>query len=390
MSVRKREWTTRKGEAKEAWIVDYTDASGRHIETFERKKDAEAREAQVTVDVAKGVHTAPSKSITVAQAAQDWISYIEGEGRERTTVHRYKEIVRLHIVPRLGNEKLAKLTTPRINAFRDELLKAMSRPMAKKVLVALKATLKDAKRRGNVAQNVASDVSITAHGRNKPKLEIGRDIPTRNEIQRIIDAGKPGKGRALLMTAALTGMRASELRGLRWSDVDLAKRQIHVRQRADRYRKIGAPKSVAGVRTIPIGDMVVNTLREWKLQCPKGTENLVFPTNVGTVEHYPNVVQKYFTPALLAAGVVTKGKPKYGGLHAFRHFYASWCINRKKDGGLELPPKSVQARLGHTSIVMTLDVYGHLFPSHDDGAELAAAERALFATNNSHKKSVQH
>jgi len=380
MSVRKREWITRKGEAREAWIVDYTANGSRHIETFARRKDADAREAQVTVDVAKGIHTAPSKSITVAKAADDWIGYIEGEGRERTTIHRYREIVRLHIVPRIGNEKLAKLTTPRINVFRDELVKSMSRPMAKKVLVALKATLKDAKRRGNVAQNVAADVSITSHGRINPKLEIGRDIPTRDEIQRIIDAATPGKGRALLLTAALTGMRASELRGLRWSDVDLSRRQIHVRQRADRYRKIGAPKSAAGTRTIPIGDMVVNTLREWKLQCPKGSENLVFPTRVGTVEHYPNVVQKYFTPALLAAGVVdNKGKPKYGGLHALRHFYASWCINRRKDGGLELPPKTIQARLGHASIVMTLDRYGHLFPSHDDGAELAAAERALLA-----------
>jgi integrase len=381
MSVRKREWTTRNGEAREAWIVDYVANGSRHIETFQRKKDADAREAQVAVDVSRGIHTAPSKSVTVGEAANDWIGYIEGEGRERTTIHRYREIVRLHVMPRLGNEKLAKLTTPRINAFRDELLKAMSRAMAKKVLVALKATLKDAKRRGNVAQNVASDVSITSHGRITRKLEIGRDIPTRDEVQRIIDAAPAGKGRALLLTAALTGMRASELRGLRWADVDLAKRQIHVRQRADRYRQIGAPKSAAGMRAIPIGDMVVNTLREWKLQCPKGSENLVFPTLVGTVEHYPNVVQKYFTPALLAAGVVdSKGKPKYGGMHALRHFYASWCINQKKDGGLELPPKTVQARLGHASIVMTLDVYGHLFPSHDDGKELAAAERALFAT----------
>lgn len=154
----------------------------------------------------------------------------------------------------------------------------MSRPMAKKVLTSLKGILKDAKRRGNVAQNVASDVSITQHGRTKTKLEVGRHIPTRNEIQRIVDAAEPGRGRALLLTAALTGMRASELRGLRWVDVDFAKRQIHVRQRADHWAKIGQPKSVAGARIIPIGDMVVNTLREWRLQCPKGSENLVFPT----------------------------------------------------------------------------------------------------------------
>jgi len=379
MSIRKRRWTTAKGEIKEAWIVDYTANGSRHIETFERKKDADAREAQVVVDIAKGVHTASSKSLTVAQAADDWLDYVKGEGRERSTVERYEQTVRIHIVPRIGREKLAKLTTPRINAFRDELLKSMSRPMAKKVLVALKATLKDAKRRGNVAQNVASDVSITSHGRLRAKLEIGRDIPTRDEVQRIIDAAAPGHGRTLLLTAALTGMRASELRGLRWSDVDLTRRQVQVRQRADRYRKIGAPKSAAGTRTIPIGDMVVNTLREWKLRCPKGLENLVFPTSVGTVEYYPNMVLKYYAPAQATAGVVTNGRPKYG-MHALRHFYASWCINQKKDGGLELPPKTVQVRLGHSSIVMTLDIYGHLFPSRDDGAELAAAERALFAT----------
>jgi integrase len=56
---------------------------------------------------------------------------------------------------------------------------------------------------------------------------------------------------------------------------------------------------------------------------------------------------------------------------------ASWCINRRVDGGLELPLKLVQARLGHASIQMTADRYGHLFPSSDDGAELAAAEKAL-------------
>jgi integrase len=72
-------------------------------------------------------------------------------------------------------------------------------------------------------------------------------------------------------------------------------------------------------------------------------------------------------------------RPKYTGLHALRHFYASWCINRRADGGLELPAKLVQERLGHSSIVMTMDTYGHLFPRTDDGGELAEAERTLLA-----------
>jgi integrase len=79
----------------------------------------------------------------------------------------------------------------------------------------------------------------------------------------------------------------------------------------------------------------------------------------------------------VAARLVTAdGKAKYTGMHALRHFYASWCINRTKDGGLGLPPKNVQERLGHAGITITLDRYGHLFKGDDPG-ELDEAAQAL-------------
>jgi integrase len=206
-------------------------------------------------------------------------------------------------------------------------------------------------------------------------LEIGVDIPTPDEIRRILAAATP-RWRPVLVTAALAGLRASELRGLRWEDVDLKRGELHVRQRADRYGAIGRPKSRAGSRVIPLGPMVINTLRQWKLARPVGA--LVFGTRNGRPTHHVTVVRNAFLPAQIAAGVVTAdGKPKYTGVHALRHFYASWCINRRADGGLELPLKVVQARLGHASIQMTADRYGHLFPRGDDGAELAAAEKAF-------------
>src|SRR6516165_1102901 len=67
------------------------------------------------------------------------------------------------------------------------------------------------------------------------------------------------------------------------------------------------------------------------------------------------------------------------GLHSLRHFYASWCINRVEDGGLGLPIKMVRERMGHSTLAMTADRYGHLFPSGDDGAELAKAEKLFFS-----------
>src|SRR5271169_6115996 len=117
MSVRKRSWITRKGEAKEAWIVDYTDGTGRHIETFKLKKDADAYKAQVTVDVGKGIHIAPSKSVTVSEAGGLWLKACEGDELERTSVDGYRQHLRLHIKPFLGNYKLSQLSVPLVRKF---------------------------------------------------------------------------------------------------------------------------------------------------------------------------------------------------------------------------------------------------------------------------------
>jgi integrase len=157
-------------------------------------------------------------------------------------------------------------------------------------------------------------------------------------------------------------------------------RRLHVRQRADRYNKFGRPKSEAGERAVPLPPMLVTALREHRLASPKSDLGLVFPNSKGGVDLRISIVRWGFHPAQVAAGVVDQhGEAKYKGLHALRHFYASWCINRKVDGGLELPLKNVQTRLGHASIQMTADTYGHLFPRGDDGSELAAAERAFLA-----------
>jgi integrase len=383
MSVRKRTWTTSRGEVREAWILDYTDQDGdRHIETFERKKDADKRHADVKVDVGKGIHTAPSKSLTVAEAAERWIKRVEADGRERTTVRQYRQHIDLHIAPRIGAIKLAHLTPARIEAFRDGLLEKLSRALARKVLTSFKSLLKDA---GH--SHVAAGVSIKRNKRKERKLEIGREIPEPKEVKRLIEAvATAGHGlrlrvahdRALLLTVSLTGLRASELRGLRWSDVDLRSAELHVRQRADRYNRIGPPKSEASVRTLPIPPEALSALRLWKVECPPNAGNLVFPTSTGNVEHHSNMLRS-LAPVMIEAGLVdAKGEPKYA-LHAFRHFFASWCINPKSRGGRQLPPKEVQTLLGHSSTVMTLDIYGHLFPRGDDSAELAAASRALFA-----------
>lgn len=411
-SIRKRTWKS-GGEDKTAWVADYFDQGGkRHLKTFATKKAADAWLVATRGEVAEGTHTPENASITVKEAGELWIQTGELENLERSTLRQYRNHLDLHIAPVIGATKLARLSTPAVEAFRDELLGKNSRAMARKVLASLKSILSEAQRRGLVARNAAQPVKVDVKKREKRKLEVGRDIPSKDEAQAILSAAA-GRWRPFFVTAIFTGMRASELRGLTWDDVDFERKVAHVRQRANLWGAIGAPKSEAGDREIPMSPMVVNALREWKLACPRqkpadgegeGRLWLVFPNGNGKVESHANIWNRGFAPLQLDAGMIEpavdkKGKPimepvpdesgrrvigndgepvlrqamraKYG-LHALRHFFASWAIERG------FTPKRVQVLLGHSSITMTFDRYGHLFPSlEDDHAKFAAGEAAL-------------
>ena len=209
------------------------------------------------------------------------------------------------------------------------------------MLTSLKSLLKVSR-----YSHAAVGISIKKDKR-KRRLEAGRDFPETKEISRLLAAAEGDtKRRALLLIIAFTGLRASELRGLRWSDVDLKAAELHVRQRADRYNNIGSPKFDSSVRTIPLDrEAMVPAFKEWKLKCPPS--DFVFPTSTGRIEHHANVLRG-LEPIMVKSGVIEKGGPKYA-LHAFRHFFASWCINPKARGGRELPPQAgtVPARALH-------------------------------------------
>jgi len=154
-----------------------------------------------------------------------------------------------------------------------------------------------------------------ADRRQKGKLKVGFDIPTPQEMSRFL-AALEGRWRPVLLTAVFTGLRASELRGLRWADVDLPKCELNVRQRADRYNKIGPPKSEAGERTVPLTPYVANVLRKLKL-ASKLKDGLVFPNGKGKIDSTANIVEFGLKPAMIRPGVTkpaldSDGKPLIG------------------------------------------------------------------------------
>jgi integrase len=115
---------------------------------------------------------------------------------------------------------------------------------------------------------------------------------------------------------------------------------------------------------VTVPPLVLNALKLWTLACAKGDRDLAFPNPSGKIESHGNIFGRGLVSAQGDARVIDgSGKTKYAGLHALRHFVASWCINRKVDGGLQLPLKVVQTRMGHSTIQMTADTYGHLFPA---------------------------
>jgi integrase len=400
-TVTERTWTNKKGTQR-AWVVSYTDGNGkRHIETFGRKGEATSRRIEIESAVKAGTHTPAHKSPTVAEAGEAWIKQAETDGLERATTRQYRQHLD-HIVPLLGQKKLSDLTIASVKSFRNDLIAAgRSRVMAKKIVSNLGAILADAQSGGRVSQNVVRaeiQANKTAtrrrrmvERRQEQKIQEGVDYPTKDELRRMmaVSSVPDRRGRrggaidpadlpqrpilgwhALVVTAIFSGLRASELRGLRWSDVNFPEKQIEVRQRADRFNVIGAPKSASGWREVPMGPYLENTLKAWQLECPKGKLDLVFPNSKGRVETLPTIHNRVLAPLQKTAGIESPHNgPKYG-MHSLRHAAASLWIEQH-------PPKRVQYLMGHSTIQMTFDVYGHLWREETETEAAAALEKRL-------------
>jgi integrase len=411
MSVKqpkKRTWKTSKGVTKSAWIVPYSapdPLTGRLLprwKQFPSEQAAIAFSHRTYVELEQGTHVPDSQSCTVAQAGELWIKSVRAKARERSTIASYETHVRLHINPRIGHLRLVELTLPKISAFEDNLRANVSSAMTRRVMGSLRRLLANAQVRGLVARNVGRDMPRDrSSGRDQEPLRVGVDIPTIEKVRRILHAAR-GRWRALIILGAFTGLRSSELRGLRWTDLELTlpTGRLHVRQRLDAWGRAGPPKSKAGYRTIPLSEYVVNTLLQWKRQCPQldmgerdaqgqpiKVRHFVFPNGAGGSENHANITSRGWFQVQIAAGLGepmldASGNPRFDrdgkplmrgkyGLHALRHFFCSWLIDRG------LPPKEIQTQMGHSLLVMTLDRYGHLFPRKDDAAEMARAEAAL-------------
>jgi hypothetical protein len=231
MGIRQRKWTW-DGKEKAAWVVDYFDLKGkRRLKTFRTKREAQDFAATTRIDIKRGMHVADSDSVAVAEAGRLWLETGEENGLVRSSLTQNRQHLALHIEPFLGAIKLSKLTVPGVRAFEGDLrANGRSPALTRKVVGTLGAVIADAQERGLAMHNPVREMRANRGKRRtkatrerKRPLAIGVDIPTPAEIKAVL-AAATGFRRAFFATAALAGLRASELRGLRWQDVDIGHR----------------------------------------------------------------------------------------------------------------------------------------------------------------------
>ena len=180
----------------------------------------------------------------------------------------------------------------------------------------------------------------------------------------------------LLKFMIATGVRLSEARGAAKNGLNLDRQVYLVNQRADEKGVIGPVKSGAGRRELELPAALCEGLEEWLRIAPEGP--LLFPNLSGRPEPAQNIYKRFWLPLQVECGIASAvrgddGRKKHEdtvGMHTLRHFHASLMI----EAGM--PPKQLQEHMGHSSINITMDVYGHLF--RDDEAR---ARRRLIITD---------
>jgi integrase len=274
---------------------------------------------------------------------------------KHSTQKNHRHITQKHLLPRFGELAVCEVTTPVIQAFVTDLIKAGYAPKSIDHIVdVLSAILRSAVKWGHLPANPARGVEMPRLKTVRPKwaLTVDQGLALVAHLPSL-------KPRAMVALALLGGVRRGELFAFRWRDFDEAQRCLRVREAV--YEGVfDDPKTDASVRVIPLPDIAVQVLRTWWLRSRrKAPEDLIFSTVSGKRISPNNVLRTWVWPACHAAGL-----PKATWL-TFRRTYSSWAHQKG------VPPKVVAAIMGHTKVDTTINVYTQVL----DGAARDAAER---------------
>lgn len=368
---------TKRG--KQSWRLkfDAPSADGKrntqYVTVRGGKKDAQAKLNELLAAVGKGNFVEPTK-LTVGDhvAARIDIWHASGEiGAHSFT--RYADTLRLHIRPHIGATVLQRLSTTDVEAWHGKLRATLAPRTVRHCHRLLAQALGDAVKHKLITHNVAG-----REGQRSPKVPRTEvEIIRAEEIAGVVAKLRGTSMFAPSMVALFCGLRAGEICALRWANVDIDGKWIHVRESVEEVHgqplAVKPPKTDAGIRSISTPDIVLDALRDLRRQQLElrlalglgrpGDDALVFPAGHGGLKRPSNLSRNW--RGTEAADI---------HFHGLRHTHASQLIAAKVDVVM------ISKRLGHSSPIITLSIYAHLF-AKDDAAAADAINRSLGASS---------
>jgi integrase len=330
------------------WKAIWRDPEGRQrSKTFVRREDAVRFRRKMLLERDRGDYRDPSLGRTTLD--EFWPRFLAASPHLRpATVDLYTRLSRLHILPELGRRPLGTLSRLDIEAWVAQLAERRGPATTDAAYRILRRVLGAAEAAGILPRNPARGVKTPKAPRKEMRYLSAA------EVWRIVDATPPPY-QTLVLLLALCGLRIGEALALTTKDVDLLRRTIRVTKAASEVSgrvlmgatKTGASRAIALPRVV--ADAISSHLEQW----PSGPEGLVFTAPEGGIIRRTNFRRRVWFPALRAARI-TSPLPR---IHDLRHTAAALAIQTGAH------PKAIQEMLGHSSITVTLDRYGHLFPS---------------------------
>lgn len=303
------------------------------------------------------------RNILLGTFLQDWIS-TKGNALKPKTTLQYESLINGYIIPAIGRKKLFDLNLLLINRFYNSLIKRkVGTRTIRYIHSVLHVALEQALRNGFLIRN-------PAHGAILPRQDHKEtQVLNEDQVNQFLIAIKDSRLKTLYHLALSTGMRQGELLGLKWSDLDWNSATLRIRRQLQcivgKGLVFGDLKTHSSLRTIKLGNYVLNELREQKLRQKTEIEwagrqwkdnDLIFPTSIGTPVNSSNLV-KDFKKILTRSGL-----PNIR-FHDLRHTAATLMISHG------VPVHVVSKILGHSNVSVTLNIYTH---SNTDMQEQAA------------------